>query len=83
MASTVTITTQQVRIPPESIPAEMTAVTYRRTPNNVWEYRYHRTERAAKIAHGKNDRAYDRDSFQEWGWKVIADGDRRAGLWLW
>lgn len=79
----VDLLTNRVRVPGKTIPVDANYVTYRRTKDNVWSYRFHATERAAKIRHGKNERAHDRMSYVEFGWKVITPLDREAGVWLW
>lgn len=81
-------TTTSLVIRPEHIPAEMVAVSYRYylgpdgTPG-LWKYRFHLTERSAKIAYGKYGRAYDSHLISEYGWKVIDDTARKHGIWLW
>lgn len=82
MSAPLEITTDRVRVPADTIPAEVVAVTWRRA-GNVWKYRYHLTERGAKMRNTRNGHAYDRSTYSERGWKTISDIDRRAGLWLW
>jgi hypothetical protein len=84
MTASPVIATDRVRVAPQEIWHDAVAVSWRRVKGeDVWHYRFHRTERAAKIAHGKNSRAYDRDTYTEWGWKTIDEISRKAGLWLW
>lgn len=81
--SAILTVTDRVRVPGDTIPPGVDAVSWRRTADNVWKYRYHATERGAKMATTRNGHAYDRHSYVEWGWKHITLQDRRWGLWLW
>jgi hypothetical protein len=84
VSALVRTSTAHVLVYPENIPAEAVAVTWQRVRGEqVWQYRMHQTVLGAKRQHGKNNRAYDRATYSEWGWKDITDVDRERGLWLW
>jgi hypothetical protein len=84
VSALVRTSTTQVLVKPEHIPAEAVAVTWQRVAGEqVWHYRMHRTVLGAKRQHGKDGRAYDRETYLEWGWKTISDVDRDSGFLLW
>jgi hypothetical protein len=77
------MTTDHVRVDADTIPRAAVAVSWRRSVEDVWFYRFHSTDRGAKMAFARYNKAYDRVNFKETGWKDITPQDRESGVWLW